>query len=57
MRCLLRLCFDDAVKVRADALKAAERAVALGGLRGNPGVAAWVLEAVRDGRLSQGMNR
>ncbi|CBN76978.1 hypothetical protein Esi_0024_0150 [Ectocarpus siliculosus] len=57
VRCLLRLCFDDAVKVRADALKAAERAVSLGGLRGNAGIAAWVLEALRDGRLSQGMSR
>lgn len=53
MRCLLRLCFDDAVLVRAEALSAAERAVSLGCLRGNGGVSAWVLEALKDGSLER----
>lgn len=57
MRCLLRLCFDDAVLVRAGALSAAERAVSPGHLGGNAGVAAWVLKALRDGSLSESMKR
>ncbi|CAM9091157.1 unnamed protein product [Scytosiphon promiscuus] len=57
VRCLLRLCFDDAVVVRAGALGAAERAASMGYLRGNAGVAAWVLKALIDGSLSASMKR
>lgn len=52
-RCLLRLCFDDAVLVRAEALSAAEKAVSLGCLRGNEGVSAWILEALKDESLER----
>lgn len=57
VRCLLRLCFDDAVLVRAAALSAAERAVSLGCLRGNEGIAAWVLEALKDESLERCIER
>lgn len=57
VRCLLRLCFDDAVLVRAEALSAAERAVSLGCLTGNGGASVLVLEALRDGSLERCIER
>lgn len=52
---LLRLCLDDSVGVRAEALKAARRAVeCLGSCRG---MASWVLRVLDDGSLYASLER
>ncbi|CAM9096876.1 unnamed protein product, partial [Laminaria digitata] len=53
--CLLRLCLDDCVGVRVEALKAAK--LAAGCLKGHAGVAEWVLGTLKDGSLFRGMDR
>lgn len=52
---LLRLCLDECVGVRVEALKAAKRAVAC--LNGKKALAAWVLGTLEDGSLFAGMDR
>lgn len=53
--CLLRLCLDDSVGVRAEALKAARRAVKC--LARHEGIAGWVLHGLDDGTFYSSLDR
>ena len=53
--CLLRLCLDDCIGVRVEALRAAKLAVAC--LKDRAGVSEWVLGTLKDGSLFRGMDR